>query len=170
MADAYDRAPWHHAAACRGQEPAEWVPLARATRAALALRATCATSCPVLLECATAAVAEGDAFAIRGGMLPPERLALTRGRVVHVADLSLYLDSAGRVRALDPDASVSLDLPHAWRILDLITAPRPEPEPMRAESAAGLLLPLRRPEPPRAPTMPSPSPSVPAALVASASP
>jgi hypothetical protein len=109
LADAYDRPSWHRLAACRGQDPVAWVPLARIKKDAHALRAACAR-CPVVFTCGTAAIAEDDHFGLRGGMTPAERRALARGRVIVLGDLSLYLDSTGQVRALDPDASTALDL------------------------------------------------------------
>ena len=135
LADAYDRPSWHRLAACHGQDPAAWVPLARITKDAHTLRAACAR-CPVVFTCGTDAIAEDDRFGLRGGMTPAERRALTRGRVVVVGDLSLYLDSTGQVRALDPDASTALDLPVLRRLAMLAhLAPAVAETAATAESA-----------------------------------
>ena len=142
LADAYDRPSWHRLAACRGQDPVAWVPLARIKKDAHALRAACAR-CPVVFTCGTAAIAEDDHFGLRGGMTPAERRALARGRVIVLGDLSLYLDSTGQVRALDPDASTALDLSVPARLAMLARLAPAVPETAATAETGGVARPAR---------------------------
>lgn len=68
---------WRERAACRGADLGDFYPVGdvwtaeQADRAAAAL-AYCAR-CPVVAECLTAALDEGDRWAVRGATLPEDR-------------------------------------------------------------------------------------------------
>ena len=81
VAELTRRPSWHSHAACRGMEPATFIPARGANGALVArARAVCAT-CTVTVDCLTYAMESPDTTGVWGGTSAQKRRAMRSGRV-----------------------------------------------------------------------------------------